>query len=324
MKQRSILAIVLVLMIAIFIVTWTFLASALPSEQTTTLLTAIGLGPTPSPTPSPTPIPTPTPTPIPSPTPTPTPIPSPTPTPLVNGSSAYLLDATTNTVLLDVHSHMRVPMWSTTKIMTALLAIENLDPNQIITVQQEELNEVPSNMSVADLQPGNTLLVRYLLYGLMLPSGSDAAVVLAHAVSGDTTSFVALMNTQASQLGLTDTHFTNPDGAYDPGHYSSAADLVKLMDRALSYPLFVQIIASQSYVVNASCCHNKYTWNNIMTPFLQDVPGAIGGKTGSNVDGTDWCMVFAAYRNGHLLIGAEMQAHSSDQVFLDAAHILNQ
>jgi D-alanyl-D-alanine carboxypeptidase len=214
-------------------------------------------------------------------------------------------------------------MWSTTKVMTALLAIENLNPDTIITVNQEELDEVPANMSIAYLKPGNTLLVRYLLYGLMLPSGSDAAVVLAHAVSDNTANFVALMNEQASQLGMTDTHYTNPYGSYDPNHYSSAADLTILMEKALNYPLFEQIINSQSYTVNASCCHNKYTWNNITTPFLQNVPGAIGGKTGSNEDSTDWCMVFAANRNGHLLIGAEMQAHSIDQLFQDAANILN-
>jgi D-alanyl-D-alanine carboxypeptidase (penicillin-binding protein 5/6) len=167
------------------------------------------------------------------------------------------------------------------------------------------------------------LLVSYLLYGLLLPSGSDAAIVLAHAVSGNTANFVARMNARASQLGLTATHYVNPHGADEPGQYSSAADLVKLARFAMGYPLFAQIVSSKSYQVDASCCHNKYTWNNTGIAYLQDVPGANGIKTGSNAEGTDWCMVFSAMRNGDLLIGAEMQAHSGEQVFTDAANILN-
>ena len=260
---------------------------------------------------------------VPTPTPTPTPPPTPTPTPLVNGSSAYLVDATSGRVLLDTNSHLRVSMWSTTKIMTALLTIENLPMDQIVTVQQEELDEVPSNMSVAILKAGDQLSILRLLYALILPSGSDAAVVLAHAVSGDTASFVALMNTRAAQLGLNDTHYANPNGAADAGHYSSAADLVKLATVAMAQPVFAQIVSTPSYHIDATLSHTVYTWPNIIDQFLQSYPGANGIKTGSNADNTDWCMVFSATRNGHLLIGAEMQAHSENQVFTDAGNILD-
>ena len=260
---------------------------------------------------------------VPTPTPTPTPPPTPTPTPLVNGSSAYLVDATSGRVLLDTNSHLRVSMWSTTKIMTALLAIENLSMDQTVTVQQEELDEVPGNMSVAILKVGDQLSIRDLLYALILPSGSDAAVVLAHAVSGDTASFVALMNTRAAQLGLNDTHYANPNGAADAGHYSSAADLVKLATVAMAQPMFAQIVSTPSYHIDANLSHTVYTWQNVINPFLLSYPGANGIKTGSNADSTDWSMVFSATRNGRLLIGAEMQAHSEHQVFADAGNILD-
>src|SRR5258708_26206355 len=283
MKQRTLLLIVLVLMVVLVVVMGTFFSSVLSFWQGAD-------GSVATPTATPTEIRTPTDTPIPAPTPSP----SPTPPPLVNGSSAYLLDATTGNVLLDVKSHLRVAMWSTTKIMTALLAIERLPPDQIVTIQQAELNEVPNGMSVAQLHADDQMSVLHLLYGLLLPSGSDAAVVLAHAVSGNTASFVALMNARAAQLGLRDTHYTNPYGADDPTHYSSAADLVKLATVAMEQPLFAQIVSTQSYHLDANLSHTVYTWQNILTPFLQRYPGATVIKTRSNADGTDWCMMFSA------------------------------
>jgi len=268
-------------------------------------------------------IPTVIPTPTDAPTPPPIPSPTPAPPPLVNGSSAFLVDVTSGRVLLDVNSHLRVSLWSTTKIMTALLAIEYLPMDQIVTIQQAELDEVPSGMSVAQLRVGDQMIILHLLYALLLPSGSDAAVVLAHAVSGNTASFVALMNARAAQLDLRDTHYTNPYGADDPMHFSSAADLVKLATVAMKQPMFAQIVSTPSYHLDANLSHTVYTWQNILTPFLQSYPGAKGIKTGSNADGTDWCMVFSAARHGHLLIGAEMQAPSEDQVFTDAENILD-
>ena len=307
MKQRTLLLGGLLLMVALVIVMGIYFSSLLSSGQnasaSTPPLQKFEVSPTP--------------------TPTPTPIP-PTPTPsLVNGSSAYLLDATTGRVLLDVDSHLRMPMWSTTKIMTALLAIERLPPDLVVTIQQSELDEVPDGMSIAQLHATDQMSILHLLYGLLLPSGSDAAVVLAHAVSGNTASFVALMNARAKQLGLTDTQYQNPFGAADPNHYSSSADLVKLARVAMGYPLFAQIVATQHYHIDANLSHYRYDWDNVLTDFLQDYPGATGVKTGSDASETDWCMVFSAYRQGHLLIGAEMEAPSQSQLFADAENILN-
>jgi D-alanyl-D-alanine carboxypeptidase (penicillin-binding protein 5/6) len=313
MRTRVLVMIGLVLMIALVIGMGTYFSTHLPiSSAATTLLS----------TSTPTPEPTPTPTPDP-PTPTPTPIPSPTQPPLFTGNSVYLLDATSGKTLLDVNSHARLPMWSTTKMMTALLAIERLAPDQIVTVQQQEIDEVPTGMSIAFLHVSDHLSIEHLLYALMLPSGSDAAVVLAHAVSGDTPDFVALMNARATQLGLTDTHYANPYGAADPNNYSSSADLVKLARVAMGYPLFAQIVATEVYHLGGNLSHVTYDWNNITLSFLQNYPGANGIKTGSDDAENDWCMVFSAYRNGRLLIGAEMQASSQDQVFTDATNILN-
>lgn len=322
MKHRILLISALTLVITLVVVMGIVFSSLVSAFQSTNGSSALPLfsavaTPTSAPTPTDTPLP-------PTPTDTPTQVPpTPTPTPLVNGSSAYLMDATSGHVLLNVDSHLRVSMWSTTKIMTALLAIEQLQPDLVVTIQQAELDEVPGDMSVAQLHATDQMSIRHLLYGLLLPSGSDAAVVLAHAVSGDTASFVTLMNTRAAQLGLKDTHYQNPYGAGEAGQYSSAADLVTLARVAMGYPLFAQIVSTQNYHLDPNLSHYKYDWTNILTSFLQSYPGANGIKTGSNAAGTDWCLVFSAYRNGRLLIGAEMQAPSYTQVFTDGENILN-
>lgn len=309
MKQRILLVSALILMVVLVISTSTFFSFklSLPKANANSSSSPRTLAPTPTDTPIPTDTPTPT----------------PTPPPLVNGASAYLGDVTAGRLLLDVNQHERLPMWSTTKIMTALLTIENLPVNTVVKIEQSELDEVPDGMSIAYLKAGDQMSIQHLLYGLLLPSGSDAAVVLAHAVSGTTSSFVTLMNTRAAQLGLHDTHYTNPYGAADPNHYSSAADLVKLATVAMQQPLFAQIVSTPALHLNANAIRTTYDWKNILTPFFNEYTGALGIKTGSNADGTDWCMVFAAKRNGHLLIGAEMQASSEGQLFTDAENILD-
>ncbi|HZR44627.1 MAG TPA: D-alanyl-D-alanine carboxypeptidase family protein [Ktedonobacteraceae bacterium] len=295
----------------------------------TSIENTIALVPTPTPTPSPTLIPTPTPSPTPSPTPTPTVIPTPTfiptptPTPLVNGTSAYLLDATSGRVLLDVNSHMRLPIASTTKIMTAIVAIENSNLDQDVLIEQNELNEVPPQASVAQLQAGDIMTMRDLLYGLLLPSGCDAAIVIAHTVAGSTNNFVTMMNNKAQALQMTDTHYTNPHGlSASDQHYSSAADLVKLARYAMNNPTFAQIVKQQNYLLPATLHHHLYnTWNNTNS-LLQTYSGADGVKTGSS-DAAGYCLVFSAARNGRHLIGAELHANSFQQLFTDAKGILN-
>jgi D-alanyl-D-alanine carboxypeptidase len=313
MKQSHVMLIVLVVTLIVFIVASLYFLTTFENanRQMMSVLT-----PDPSPTIA---IP---PTNPPPPTDTPTPVISPTPAPLYYGSSVYLLDATHNKVLLDANSHQRLSPYSTAKIMTALLAIEKLPTDQEVTVTQGELNEVPDGISTALLVAGDKFFVNDLLYGLMLPSGSDVAVVLAHEVSGDTATFVALMNTTATQLGLSDTHFTDPYGSDDTNQYSTAADLVKLAQVAMGNSLFASIVATPHHHMVADQNHNGYPWDNITDAFLAGYTGANGIKTGSNDATNEWDFVFSAYRNGRLLIGAEMQAPSENQVYKDAENIL--
>ena len=177
-------------------------------------------------------------------------------------------------------------------------------------------------LSVALLQVADRIHVRDLLYGLLLPSGSDVAIVFAHAVGGTTANFIAMMNYKARLLGLNDTHYMNPHGFYDPLHYTSAADLTTLARYAMTLPVFAQIVAQQNYVLPATLHNHLYnTWTNT-NGLLGTYVGANGVKTGSS-DVAGYCMVFSATRSGRFLIGAEMHALSSDSLFNDAETLLN-
>ncbi|MBO0793584.1 MAG: D-alanyl-D-alanine carboxypeptidase, partial [Ktedonobacteraceae bacterium] len=256
------------------------------------------------------------------------------PAPALHTSVAYLLDNDTNTPLLTMNGETRYPMASTTKIMTALIAIQRADLNQPVVVNQDAVDEVKNNMgSSAQLATGDTLTMHDMLYGLLLPSGDDAAIAIADSISGSPAHFVALMNDYARKLHLHNTHYNNPDGLtyYTsdglpiPGHYTTAADLVQLTREALKNPLFAQIVKTKTYTVPVTADHGSYNWTNTNT-LLGTYPGVLGVKTGSTVE-AGACLVFAATQNGHVLIGAILQEPFNNQGkadrFTDARALLN-
>ncbi|QBD76094.1 D-alanyl-D-alanine carboxypeptidase [Ktedonosporobacter rubrisoli] len=265
----------------------------------------------------PTVLPTPSPTGMPSPTLSPTS----TPPGLIHGSAAFLIDDNTGRILFDLHSHVHLPTGSTVKMMTAIIAIENMQLDQHITVKPVDLREVPQGASIAMLQAGDTLSVQDLLYGLLLPSGADAALVIAHTMAGTTEKFVALMNSKAQQLQMLDTHYSDPHGFYSQDNYSTAADLVKLARYAMHNPTFAHIVAQQNYVVAPTVSNHRYIWRNT-NELLASYTGATGIKTGFTYD-AGFCLAFAATRQEHHLIGAELGAGSHAQIFADASKLLN-
>jgi D-alanyl-D-alanine carboxypeptidase len=300
MMQRAVLAIVLVMMIVITALTIFFVSSVLPSMQSIAQLVA----------PTPTRVPTPL-----SPTPTPT------PAPFISGSAAYLIDADTGRVLYNMNSFQQLPIASTTKMMTAIVVIENANLEQGVTVEQSDLDAVPPNASSAGLVAGDYFRLHTLLYGLMLPSGTDASIVIARAVAGSRENFVAMMNRKAQELRLTHTHFSSPHGFGGGNHYSSADDLVTLANYAMRNPLFAQLVRRRTYDVRPTLYTHAYQWVNTNN-LLASYQGADGVKTGWTND-AGVCLVFSARRNGHHLIGAELHASSYDAVFADGAKLLD-
>lgn len=257
----------------------------------------------------------------PSPSPTPTPSPSPTPVPFVNGAAEYLVDAASGKVLYSADIHKRLQMASTTKIMTAVVALEYGNPNEVVPITQSELDEVPPGVSTALLVANDRMYLSDLLYALMLPSGCDAAIVIAHAVGGTTANFVAMMNNEARLLGLKDTHYTSPYGALpDPNQYTTAADLVTLARYAMTIPLFAHIVGQSFYELKATINHHDYPWYNT-NELLTTYQGADGIKTG-NTSAAGYCLVFSATRDGHQLIGAELGAPDSTTLYSDATNLL--
>ncbi len=276
-----------------------------------------------------------TPTPFPTPVPfVPTLVPSPSPVLTVKGtpppltsSTAYLEDMDTGNVLVDMNGEKPLPMASITKIMTAVIAIQTGNLDQGITIKQDAIDEVVlHNGSSAFLQVGDVVSLKNLLYGLLLPSGDDAAIAIADGLAGSPDKFVQRMNLFAHRLHLYQTHYTNPDGLTpdnqtNPNHYTTAADLVRLAQYAMSLPLFAQIVQTQTFTLAASGLHHKYTWkttNDLLGAFA----GMTGIKTGHTVE-AGWCLLFSATRTGHHLAGVVLHSDTSQGRFDDAKALLD-
>ena len=189
--------------------------------------------------------------------------------PPVSASAYVLMDADSGRVLLARSETDELPIASTTKIMTALVALRHSRMSDMVTVKREHLRE-GSSMYLAE---GERLTMEALLYGLMLPSGNDAAECIADWCGGGTERFVRWMNETAAALGMTHTAFANPSGLDAEGHYSCALDMARLMAYAMREPAFAQIVSAQTATVGARTMgnHNK---------LLGSVEGCIGGKTG--------------------------------------------
>src|SRR6266487_765001 len=234
------------------------------------------------------------------------------PAPPVFASSAYLLDANTGATLYAYNPFEHLPMMSTTKLMTAILAVEKGNPDQNITINDAISNDLNTQLSadssVMGIKKGETYTLRDLLYGLLLPSGNDAAIAIADGISGSVPQFVALMNQKARELGLHDTHYTNPHGLLDANHYSSAHDLALLGRFSMNIPLIHQISSTKTYTITKSADHAAHdTFNG--NQFLWWYPGVDGGKPGWDGNG-NFVQVVSVTRNGHHMIGVTM--HTKD------------
>nr|BBH95186.1 hypothetical protein KTA_33850 [Thermogemmatispora argillosa] len=260
-----------------------------------------------------------------SPTPRPTLSPVLTPRgtpPALTAAEAMLIDADNNRILADINGEVPRPMASTTKIMTAVIALQIGNLDQEITVGADAVAEARDNDgSNAGLQVGEQLTLRDLLYALLLPSGDDAAIAIADGLAGSSAKFVALMNLFALRLHLFQTHYANPDGLPAPDHYTTAFDLVRLARYAMNIPLFAEIVHTRVYSLPATATHPAHVWTST-NELLSTYPGATGIKTGFTGE-AGYCLVFSATRNGHHLIGVVLHASSAEARFQDARRLLD-
>ncbi|MBR4727923.1 MAG: D-alanyl-D-alanine carboxypeptidase, partial [Clostridia bacterium] len=145
--------------------------------------------------------------------------------PEIGCRAAYLADPVSGKVFFEKRAHEKMYPASTTKILTALLVLENCDPEETVTVSQRAIDLVPEAYTTADLKAGEELSVYVLLQALLIPSANEAAYALAEHVGGSVSAFAALCNNRAKALGCETLHFVNPNGVHDEDHYCSAYDL---------------------------------------------------------------------------------------------------
>ena len=161
--------------------------------------------------------------------------------------NSIAMDLDSGNILYGKNEYDKIYPASTTKILTAILVIENLDLDKEITVSQKVVDMIPYNSSAMGVKAGEIFTVRDLLHGLMLPSGNDAALVLAEAVSGNVNDFVTFMNSKLKELNINNTHFTNPHGYHDDNHYSTPSDMANLFKYCLQNETFKQLICTLEY-----------------------------------------------------------------------------
>jgi serine-type D-Ala-D-Ala carboxypeptidase (penicillin-binding protein 5/6) len=226
---------------------------------------------------------------------------------------ADLVDASTGTQLWGKDANVPRPMGSITKVMTALVVLEAGGLGREIKVTEGAVRYVHEDgASSAGLVAGDRLTARQLLRAMLIPSGCDAAYLLATAYGPGRPAFVRKMNAMAKAMGLRQTHFSWFDGMPYPTElstYSSPADLIRIGERAMRYSLFRRIVAQRSFYLPATDLHHSYIWDTT-DELLGTYRGVIGIKTG-DTDAAGNCLLFEARRHGHTLIGVVMHANPS-------------
>lgn len=220
--------------------------------------------------------------------------------PYLGAASAILIDNETGTVLYARNEHARRAPASTTKILTAIVAIEHGRLDRTVTVSRRAANVIGSDIN---LYTGQQVLLEDLLAGLLIRSGNDAAIAIAEAVAGSVEEFVTLLNRRAAELGATNSHFVNPHGLDKPDHYSTAHDLAVLARTAMKYPLFARLVATRNY---SPASIPGVSWNNT-NRLLWSFDGMEGIKTGTTGKAGN-CLVAAASRDDRQLISVVMDS----------------
>jgi serine-type D-Ala-D-Ala carboxypeptidase (penicillin-binding protein 5/6) len=226
-----------------------------------------------------------------------------------------LANAATGKILWSMDLNTERPIGSIVKVMTALLVIKAGRLDRTITVPESVIAYLKKqdDPSTAGLIPGDKLTARELLEALLLPSGCDAAYTLAEAYGPGLDAFIAKMNAEAKQLGLTRTYFSNFDGLPWPSEHSTwstPADLIALGRYAMRYGVFRAIVGQASFTLPAGGGHHAYQWRNT-NPLIGTYAGATGIKTG-DTKAAENCLLFEATRHGLTLIGVTLGTPGDD------------
>ncbi len=227
--------------------------------------------------------------------------------PTVASSAAILVESRTGKILYEKNAYEKMYPASTTKVMTAILILENCDLNEMATVSHNAIYSLPSGYVNANLQKGEEISVKDLMYALMVKSANDAAIVLAEHLDGSVESFADRMNAKAVELGCQNTHFVNPNGIHNENHYSTAYDLYLMASYAMKNETFRKYVSTASYTLPST---NLYpttdrvcvTTNDMIRPKSKYYDeNVIGVKTGYTAEAKN-CLIAASQKDGTELI----------------------
>ncbi len=248
---------------------------------------------------------------------------------LITSEAGALFDVTDCNALYSKNSFERLYPASITKVMTAIIAIEEGNLSDVVTVTDEAIiNE--SGASLCGIKPGDKLTLEQLLYGLLIPSGNDAANAIAVHMYGSIDAFAERMNERAAELGATQTHFMNPSGLNDENHYTTAYDLYLIFNEALKLPLFREIIGASSYTADytdASGAPKQQIWEvgNWYQKGDQETPEGLtvlGGKTGTT-QAAGYCLIMASSdTQGKEYISVVLKSDSRPSLYDNMSNII--
>ena len=250
-----------------------------------------------------------------------------------------MLEEDTGDILYDKKAYEKMYPASTTKIMTAILAIENCELSDVATVSYNAIASVPATYTRANLQVNEQLTIEDLLYTTLIPSANDAANVLAEHIGGSIESFATMMNTKASELGCRNTNFTNPNGVHNENHYTTAYDLALIARYAMGLEEFRKIVSTTSYTLPDTELYNsnislyngprKFTNSNalIKPDFKNDYyEFATGIKTGYTNAAKD-CVIASAKKDNVefivVVLGAGYLDNGQRQKYVDCKNLFN-
>lgn len=242
--------------------------------------------------------------------------------PAIDAAAAYVLDPNSLATIYALNSDTPLPMASTTKIMTAYVALKLGNLDQVVTINSDIQQYDNGVDSIAGLKVGEKYTLHDLLYALLLPSGADAAVMIADTIAGSEPSFVVAMNAMAASLGLRHTHYVNETGLDAPGHATSAHDLAELSAYAMRLQPFREIVATMQYTIPANASHPPLVLQNtnelLGTGNNLGIDGIKTGYTGN----ARYCVVVDARHDDRELIVVILNVSSPEKRFSEADDLL--
>lgn len=244
----------------------------------------------------------------------------------INSDYAFFYNMDRNDIIYELNAHEEISIASMTKIMTAIVAIENVeDLDAIVTLTSKDFKGLKeANASTAGFKKGELVTYRDLLYGLMLPSGADAALALSNNIAGNEEKFVELMNLKVKELELKNTHFMNTTGLDEKNHYSSVYDVSIILDYALNNESFKEIFTTKKYVTSNKRLTFESTLYTTSKKYKLDTNYILGSKSGYTYDAGLCLASIAEYNNEFYLLitaGADYKSkkpyhiQDSDQIY---------